>query len=319
MIVVTAPPCETSQAHAARRREILEFEAALAGRGDAEILGVSRQAEPTAIRAAYVALVRRFHPDAVAANETELHRAVQAIFVRVTQAYQALDGEARAQGARPVAPARAEVARPADPAAPVAPAAALATARRSSSPQAQAASPAPVPRPAEPAKPRAPRPQPPAPRPAEPAAVASPVDSETRVAQALETARAALAQGDTGAAVSALHPVLSLGSPEQCRAVRLTLARAYVADARWQRYGLALLRDLTHEDPADAEALTLLGGIYRKEGLLTRAEATFARALEADPGQGAARQALRALRAERSPAQAPPAEGLIARLFKRGR
>ncbi|HVH07803.1 MAG TPA: DnaJ domain-containing protein, partial [Myxococcota bacterium] len=61
-----------------------------------ELLGVARDAAPAAIRRAYVAAAKRFHPDAVArAGLPELRAAADAVFARIAEANNVLSDPQR--------------------------------------------------------------------------------------------------------------------------------------------------------------------------------------------------------------------------------
>jgi thioredoxin-like negative regulator of GroEL len=145
-----------------------------------------------------------------------------------------------------------------------------------------------------------------------------------RVAEAVRVAGELTAHGKVADAVSLLHGVVLLAGEEEKRAIRLLLARAYVSERSWHRYGRALLDDMVRENPYDADALALQGAFYRREGLLSRAEATLRRALAACPGHAAARAELqdvtRALARRCEPAPPPLARrGIVARILSIGR
>ena len=128
---------------------------------------------------------------------------------------------------------------------------------------------------------------------------------QARVDEALLAAGQALERGDSASAVATLHQVISLVEEGDER-VRLLLARAYLSDPSYRRYGLELLREMTAGARPDARALALLGGLYQREGLLVRAESTLLRALAVDPGQPEAREGLQRLRAQRSASRDVP-------------
>jgi len=142
-----------------------------------------------------------------------------------------------------------------------------------------------------------------------------------RVEEALRTAESFVMRQDAEEAVSVLHEVLTQADEPRRRRIRLLLARAYAIDARWKRNAVALLRELVEQNPNDAEALAAIGDMYRREGLLSRAESMFVRALAADPGMAAAQEGLRSVRARLVTRQTPswtkaaPRRGLISRLF----
>jgi Flp pilus assembly protein TadD len=110
---------------------------------------------------------------------------------------------------------------------------------------------------------------------------------------------------------------------EDALRVRLLLARAYVQDPRWRRYAVGQLRGLLDERPEDPEALALLGVLYHREGLLSRAESMLRRALQIEPGQTDARGELRQVQNDREKARAssrspdPKRKGFVDRLLAR--
>jgi tetratricopeptide (TPR) repeat protein len=274
-----ATAIHTDASAPARRREILEWYSGLQGKGPAQVLGVSRDADPTAVRVAFVALAKRFHPDAVDEDDADLRGPLQAIFIRITEAYRELRGTQAAKPPRPeVRPAPVAVPRK---------------------------------REAAPPPPRAPRPAP----------ALDPETKHASVAEALGVATALLAERDLAAAVDTLHEVLGLADDAERRRIRLLLARAYVSEPKWRRYGFTLLGEILHESPDDAEALTTLGALYHREGLMARAEATLRRALDSDPGHGEARTHLRAVtaalevRRAHEAARPPERRGFVARLL----
>jgi tetratricopeptide (TPR) repeat protein len=282
------------------RREVLEFYESLSRRGPSQLLGVPLDADPAAARAAFLSLAKRFHPDVLAAEDDDVRAQAQAIFI-------ALDGACRQLGGHRTGPAQR-------------------------SPDAGSA-PVPVPAPARDSTP------PPARRtlvqtgPRDVAlgeADAAALDAEqaaaeragrrARLEHALETANAAVERGDPSTAVALLHEVLSLAKEGDRRSVRLLLARAYLADTRWRRYGLELLREMSDGTRPDPRALAMLGGLYRREGLLARAESTLLRALAADPHDPEARRELLKVRAERAGAadaavRSARRAGLVGRLL----
>ena len=281
--MATAHPQALSPAASERRQKILELYASLAGKSHAQVLGIPPGASPAAVREAFVALARRLHPDTLAPGDVDLRDQLQAVFIRVNDAYRSLGG-----GDHPTARA----------------------AERSSDPPREAIAPLVAP----PPKPLVASPPPP-----------SPEERRARVEETLRSAEASIAHRDIEEAVSVLHDVLSQADDSQRRRIRLVLARAYVADQRWQRYGMGLLNEMLGENPDDADALATLGVLYHREGLLARAEATLLRALAADPGQVEARVRLRAVRVARvggrTPGrkESPERRGLVARMLSIGR
>jgi tetratricopeptide (TPR) repeat protein len=266
-----------------RRKEIVEWHASLTKRTDTEILGIGTGASPAEVKAAFVSLARRFHPDTVGGADADLREPLQAIFVRVIEAYRNLGGE-RSLRRVPDSPLR--------------PAPVPRQAARSGGPAARATA-----------------------RPAAATAAVDAAERRARVDDALRTAEELVARQQTEDAVAVLHDVLTQADGPRRRCIRLLLARAYAVDPRWRRNAVVLLRELVEQNAADAEALAALGSLYQREGLLTRAAPTFARALAADPGLAAARDGLRAVRAALAARQTPaatksaPRRGLIARLF----
>jgi tetratricopeptide (TPR) repeat protein len=86
-----------------RRREIEEWHSSLATLTDAEILGLPGGATPEQLRAAFLSLARRFHPDTAAAADEELRHQLQSIFIRISEAYRHLS---RHRWPRPTPPPR---------------------------------------------------------------------------------------------------------------------------------------------------------------------------------------------------------------------
>jgi hypothetical protein len=289
------------------RREIVEWQSSLRGKGPAQVLGVAPDADPTTVRAAFTALAKRFHPDAQRTSDPDLRDALQAIFIRVTEAYRQMQAQPAAQ-ARPAARPRPADERPAEPQQMLTPARPQAkpTVADAPAPQRRAREPEPAPKPA----------QVPCPAPALTTGA-----RRAAVAGALKSAAALVAEGDVAGAVRTLHEVLGLADEAEKARIRHLLARAYVSEPAWRRYGLSLIADILRESPEDAEALVILGALYHREDLLARAEATLRRALRADPGHPEARSHLRAVTLERERRSAVeerrPVErpGLVARLL----
>jgi tetratricopeptide (TPR) repeat protein len=263
----------------ARRREILDWHCGLRGKGAAQVLGVPADADAAAVKAAFTALMKRFHPDVLGEADADLRAEIHAIFIRINEAY-------REMQTRPASPPRRDGAR--------------------------------APRPPAPREPAAPKVPGPVPR---PAPALDPEARHARVTDALAAAKAFLADTDPTAAVGALHEVVGLADDAERERIRRLLARAYVSEPKWRRYGVSLLAEILRESPGDAEVLATLGALYLREGLLARAESTLRRALDADPRNGEARAHLRAAtaaladRRARENGRPPERPGLVARLL----
>jgi tetratricopeptide (TPR) repeat protein len=264
-----------------RRQEILEWHAALQGLGPAQVLGLPPGADRAAVRAAFVTLAKRSHPDSLDSPDAGLRDLLQSIFIRISEAYRQLGGD------RPSTLSGARISPTSVPAAP-------------------------APKAPPPARISAPRP---APTPLDAEA------RHLRVAEGLREATGLMAEGDTIAAVDTLHEVLGLAGDADRRRIRLLLARAYVSQPQRRRNGVSLLEEMLRVTPHDAEALAILGALYHREGLTARAEAALRRALDSDPGHAEARIQLRAVTAalqrRRATEEARPAErrSLVARLL----
>jgi curved DNA-binding protein CbpA len=80
-----------ADAGAATRAEVLEAAAQIASRDHYEVLEIARDATQAAVMAAYYRQARRFHPDGHhAPGLTDLREALEAVFARVSEAYETL-------------------------------------------------------------------------------------------------------------------------------------------------------------------------------------------------------------------------------------
>ncbi|HVO13012.1 MAG TPA: DUF4388 domain-containing protein [Vicinamibacteria bacterium] len=278
---------------AERRREIVEAAAGIATRTHFEVLGVPRTANEAEIKEAYFRLARRFHPDVHHASSlSDLRDSLEAVFIRLGQAYDVLrDPRRRAQYEERLGP------RPA-PAAPV-------------TPQPQ---PAQVPRPTDPAPPAAPTAAPAAAKAAKP-----PRDHEedVRVAEdALRRAAKLFEKEKYWDAIQLLEPVADRTSGRLYSKMRTLLARCYLKNPKWSRRAEEALLEVTRRDPAAADAWGLLGGIYASKQMHNRALSMYRKALELDPEHAEAASYV----ASHSPddaAAGQPSPGVLKRLFRK--
>jgi tetratricopeptide (TPR) repeat protein len=89
------PPAALDPQALARRREILESFQSLPLKNHFEVLGVEPGCTDADVRRAYVALTKRFHPDAHRDDRlADLHNMLEEVYIRVQQAWEVL-GDAR--------------------------------------------------------------------------------------------------------------------------------------------------------------------------------------------------------------------------------
>jgi tetratricopeptide (TPR) repeat protein len=119
-----APPAPKVETVEDRRREILEAWNGLKTRNNHEILGVASDATAPQVKDAYFRLARRFHPDVHTDPAlADMRDKLEAVFIRLGRAYEALKDRAPAAPPHPPAAAAPPPApAPAAPAPPVSPA-----------------------------------------------------------------------------------------------------------------------------------------------------------------------------------------------------
>jgi curved DNA-binding protein CbpA len=261
------------------------------------VLGLARNVGEVEVKEAYFRLAKRFHPDVHhGASLGDLREKLEAVFIRLGEAYDTLrdrgrrgDYEARLGRARPQAFADAPGAAKTGP-----------------------------------------------PRPGEAAAAEPERDKDEdarmaeqslhRAAKLLEHAKALEQEKPnepehqrlTFDAIQLLEPAIErLGSSKQKLRAQTLLARGYSKNPKWLKRAEELLLTVTRAQPENAEAWALLGHIYAKRGIKSRALSTYKKALELKPDH---EEALRFV-AENGGAEAPPGEaeggGLLGRFFKK--
>jgi hypothetical protein len=243
-----------------------------------ELLGVPRDADVSAIRAAYSRRARHFHPDRATRDMGGLRDAFQAILVRLGEARDALEdpGHRRFYDAR--LPPRAAAAKPA--------------VTRPSAP--------PPPGP-EPKRVPAPPPEVAADAPGgDPAAAAAPLlNAEADALQAeraIVHARKLYEAGKYWDAIQELEQAMPRTESHKLKlGMRVLWARAMSKNAKWRRRAEEALLDIIKNEPRHVEAHFELGMIYTAGGLTTRAQRMYRRVLELDPAHKGAASGLNSL------------------------
>jgi tetratricopeptide (TPR) repeat protein len=87
-------PEELTEEQRTERREILEFFQSLPTRNHFQVLGLDRECTAAELKRAHVGLVKRYHPDMRRdAHLQDLHDVLEAIFIRVGEAWEVLGNE----------------------------------------------------------------------------------------------------------------------------------------------------------------------------------------------------------------------------------
>lgn len=226
-----------------------------------EILGVSPHATREEIRDAYYRLARDFHPDRHLNAPLETRRQVDAIFARITEAYEAIrDGAEKPTVLAPM------------------PLSAV------------------TPTPRSPAPTRAG-----APSPATPPAAASAettAQREARAEQAFQDARTKIAARDFAGAVALLREAVTL-RPDVAR-YHFLLGTTLAAHPKMQREAETALKKAAELDQFNTAPLVALGQLYARANMNLQAEKMFNEALRLDPDSKAARKGLEAIKGAKS-------------------
>ncbi|HEY6554577.1 MAG TPA: DUF4388 domain-containing protein [Vicinamibacteria bacterium] len=131
--------------------------------------------------------------------------------------------------------------------------------------------------------------------------------------ETLAKAQREMAEERPAEAARVLESVVDLVEGDLRRRVRRLLAEALLADPRSEKRGESQLHILAAESPDDVEAYFMLGHVYKRRGLRSRADAMFRRVLEMSPGHEGAVAAL----GPPHPAPKPEPAGLLGRLLGR--
>ena len=243
-------PVETTEEQEAERQEILELLQSLPSRNHFEVLGLTRECTDAELKRAHVGLVKRYHPDMRRdAHLEDLHDVLEAIFIRVGEAWEVLGNEkSRAAyetrlgpGVRPPAEAEPPPKSESEP---------------ESSPE------------------DAPHPE----------TEGEPVASESPE-RTLQQARQLLGRAKYWDAIQMLESAVPhIHQQRHQHHGRILLAQAYAQNPKWVHRAVETLQAVVSEDPANADAHYQLGRLYKAGGLTARAQAEFRKVLELEPG-----------------------------------
>lgn len=241
------------------RDEVLAALERARARSHFEVLGVPQLATDAEIKEAANRLSRRFHPDVpLGPDVTDLKRQIEAIFIRVTEAYDVLrDAQRRERHERMLG-----ITPP-----PSMPTPTAARKAVTAPPEAKG-----------PNDPRDP-------------------ESDARLAEViLKEARQLLAQERNWDAIQKLESALVLAPGTRInQGLRIVLAQAIAKNPKWQKRAEEMLLGVIQENPRLADAHLELGTLYKRAGLKARAAAQFRLVLELRPADAQAAAELAAL------------------------
>jgi curved DNA-binding protein CbpA len=144
-------------------------------------------------------------------------------------------------------------------------------------------------------------------------------EAETRQAEAaVVQAGAFLKEEKYWDAIQKLEPLMErLTGTNRLRA-QLILARCYLQNPKWVKMAKETLETAVRENPKSPAAYTLLAGLYKQQGLKTRAASTYRKILELKPEDKEAAEALAELDTKK---EEPPPEdgggGFLKKIFRR--
>ncbi len=286
--ILGGPPAadpEQEKALQARRQEILEMAEGLKAKSHYEVLGIPRASNESQVKEAYFKLAKRFHPDIQRdAALKDLAGPIEAIFIRIGEAYETL------RNPRTRAAYEERLGRQANP-----PAAGATLASSA-------------------------RPERPAQAPGAPTEPTQPGDAGQRIEEAVRRAERLLAQEKYWDVIQAIEPHLEQARGRLKARAQLLIAKAYIKNPHWVKRAEVELQHVVQAEPNNLDALVLLGGIYKRSGLGTRAASMFRKVLEVNPDHPEAAQALAELGvppSEERPTQ-PGGPSLLKRVFKKG-
>jgi DnaJ domain len=117
-------------------------------------------------------------------------------------------------------------------------------------------------------------------------------------------------------AIQALEPAVPVLTGKMRQRARVLLARAYLKNPKWVKRAEETLLSVVHDDDKNVDGHFLLGKIYKEQGLKTRSQSMFRRALELKPDHEEAAAELAEPAAEpESPEGGSGGGGFIRKLF----
>lgn len=286
-------PAPTSMTAQISRSTVARLASRINSADPYEVIGVKPDAPGDEVRAAYVKLLRSCDP--ATSGDSEFRPILGQMSNQLTLAYKEI--ERRRNAPRPSALKRSATGRTAR-------TVASAVASRGHAPAPSPAQPKTTPK----ASAATPAPAVPPPAPAQSRPAVDPL-------QANEAAARAFDAGLYLEALAILHEAIPALSAQARRAARVRKARVLLAVDNGVRLAEEELKAAIAEDAANADAHVALGGIYRERGALALAMMEYRRALEIQPKNAAARDALGEIRGGASVKAAD--DSVLKRLFGR--
>jgi tetratricopeptide (TPR) repeat protein len=270
----------------ARRKQILEAYDGLKTKTHFEVLGIPRASSEAQVKEAYFQLAKRFHPDTHHDPAMDdLGEKLEAVFIRLGQAYEVLRNPRTRASYEANLPAR-------DP--------------RMKTPPAPVVTPGPSsPGHAPVETPGAPLPPP-----------ADHGQEGRRALEAMAQAEKHIEQEKYWDAIQLLEFAVQHLEGRNLGRARTGLGRAYMKNPNWAKQAEGALKSAIEADPRGAAAHALLGELYSRQGLRSRAQHAYRRALELQPDRPDAAEGLAALGPD-DPSEAPEDNkgGLLKKLF----
>jgi hypothetical protein len=255
----SAPRAEPKPLSRITRDDVLAALERARSRSHFEVLGLPSTATDVEVKEAGSRMSRRFHPDVpLDPDVSDLKRQVEAIFIRVTEAYEVLrDPGRRVRHERMlgISPASAPPAAP------------------------------PPARTEEAVTPTTSVP-----------AARDPEDDAMLVESVMKEARALLGQDRNWDAIQKMEGAIALAPATRAHySLRILLAYAIGRNPKWQKRAEEMLLAVIQENPKLADAHLELGSLYKRAGLKARAAAQFRQVLKLRPADAHAAAELAAL------------------------